>query len=176
MGNHIVSILIMIGIYYIVQIKVFQNDYSNLFGYTFFEVATGSMSPTINVGDVVIVKITKEVNENDIIVFKEENNFITHRLIQKEEGKIITKGDANNSEDKSITEDSILGKVITIIPQIGNWRKAILSPEVISLILILFVFFVRKSFRRAFIYGEKSISETSSCSSLFKSSDTRFDI
>lgn len=138
----IISVLIVIGVFYITQIKLFNNDYANLLGYTFFEVATGSMSPTINVGDVVIVKITKEVNENDIIVFKEENNFITHRLIQKEEGKIITKGDANNSEDKSITEDSILGKVITIIPQIGNWRKAILSPEVISLILILIVLLI----------------------------------
>ena len=138
----IISVLIVIGVFYITQIKLFNNDYANLLGYTFFEVATGSMSPTINVGDVVIVKITKEVNENDIIVFKEENNFITHRLIQKEEGKIITKGDANNSEDKSITEDSILGKVITIIPQIGNWRKAILSPEVIGLILILIVLLI----------------------------------
>lgn len=138
----IISVLIVIGVFYITQIKLFNNDYANLLGYTFFEVATGSMSPTINVGDVVIVKITKEVNKNDIIVFKEENNFITHRLIQKEEGKIITKGDANNSEDKSITEDSILGKVITIIPQIGNWRKAILSPEVISLILILIVLLI----------------------------------
>lgn len=138
----IISVLIVIGVFYITQIKLFNNDYANLLGYTFFEVATGSMSPTINVGDVVIVKITKEVNENDIIVFKEENNFITHRLIQKEEGQIITKGDANNSEDKSITEDSILGKVITIIPQIGNWRKAILSPEVIGLILILIVLLI----------------------------------
>lgn len=138
----IISVLIVIGVFYITQIKLFNNDYANLLGYTFFEVATGSMSPTINVGDVVIVKITKEVNENDIIVFKEENNFITHRLIQKEEGQIISKGDANNSEDKSITEDSILGKVITIIPQIGNWRKAILSPEVISLILILIVLLI----------------------------------
>lgn len=138
----IISVLIVIGVFYITQIKLFNNDYANLLGYTFFEVATGSMSPTINVGDVVIVKITKEVNENDIIVFKEENNFITHRLIQKEEGQIITKGDANNSEDKSITEDSILGKVITIIPQIGNWRKAILSPEVIGLILIFIVLLI----------------------------------
>ena len=63
----IVSILIIIGVYYIVQIKVFQNDYSNLFGYTFFEVATGSMSSTIEIGDIVVVKITKEVNKNDIL-------------------------------------------------------------------------------------------------------------
>ena len=147
----LVSIIIIIGIYYIVQIKVLKNSYANLFGYTFFEVATGSMSPTINVGDVVIVHLTKEVSENDIIVYKEGENFITHRLIKKEEGKIITKGDSNNSEDKAIEEADILGKVVKIIPQIGNWRKAILSPEVIGLIAILIILLVI-----SFIYSSKA--------------------
>ena len=61
----IVSILIIIGLYYLVQIKILNNSYANIFGYTFFEVATGSMSNTIEIGDVVIVKITKEVQENE---------------------------------------------------------------------------------------------------------------
>lgn len=137
----VVFILIIIATYYIVQIKVFRNEYANLFGYTFFEVATGSMSNTIEIGDVVIVKVTKEVKENEIIVYKDEENFVTHRLIKKEEDKLIAKGDANNSEDKPITENQILGKVICIIPQIGIWRKILLTPEIIGLILILLLLF-----------------------------------
>ena len=131
----IVSILIIIGVYYVVQIKVFQNDYANLFGYTFFEVATGSMSNTIEIGDVVVVKITKEVNKNEIIVYKDGDNFVTHRLVEKDGDKLVAKGDANNSEDKPITEDQILGRVICVVPQIGIWRKIFLSPEIIGLIL-----------------------------------------
>ena len=57
------------------QNSIFNNSYANIFGYTFFEVATGSMSNTIEIGDVVIVKITKEVQENEIIVYSEDNNF-----------------------------------------------------------------------------------------------------
>ena len=133
----IVSILIIICVYYIVQIKVFQNDYSNLFGYTFFEVATGSMSSTIEIGDIVVVKITKEVNKNDIIVYKDGDNFITHRLVEKDGDKLVAKGDANNSEDKPIVEEQILGRVICILPKIGIWRKILLSPEVIGLVFIL---------------------------------------
>lgn len=131
----IVSILIVIGVYYIVQIKVLNNDYSNLFGYTFFEVATGSMSNTIEIGDVVIVKITKEVNKNEIIVYRDGENFVTHRLVEKDGDKLVAKGDANNSEDKPITEEQILGKVIYVIPKMGVWRNILLSPEVIGLIL-----------------------------------------
>lgn len=131
----IVSILIIIGVYYIVQIKVFQNDYSNLFGYTFFEVATGSMSNTIEIGDVVVVKITKEVNKNEIIVYRDGDNFVTHRLVEKDGDKLVAKGDANNSEDKPITEEQILGRVIYVAPKLGIWRKILLSPEIIGLIL-----------------------------------------
>lgn len=135
----IVFLLIIIGTYYIFQIKVMNNGYANIFGYTFFEVATGSMSPTIEIGDVVIVKLTKQVNENDIIVYQEGNDFITHRLIKKNGDELIAKGEANNSEDKPIKSDMVIGQVIKIIPQIGIWRKVILTPEIIGLIFMLVI-------------------------------------
>lgn len=150
----IVSILIIIGIYYIVQIKVLKKDYSNLFGYTFFEVATGSMSNTIEIGDIVIVKITKKVNKDEIIVYKDGDNFITHRLIEKDGDKLVAKGDANNSEDKPIKEEQILGLVVCIIPKIGLWRKILLSPEIIGLIVIL-LFLIGVVFQFTSISEEK---------------------
>ena len=129
----IVSIIIFVGIYYIFQIKILKNDYSNIFGYTFFEVATGSMANTIEIGDVVVVELTNEVNENDIIVYKDENSFITHRLIEKNGNRLIAKGDANNSQDRPISQEQILGKVIYIIPKIGIWKKVLTSPEILGL-------------------------------------------
>jgi signal peptidase I len=135
----LVSVLIIIGIYYATQVTILKKDYANLFGYTIFEVATGSMADTINIGDVVVVKITKDVQENDIIVFQEENDFITHRLITKNDEQIITKGDANNSQDKPITEEQILGEVIKIIPNVGTWKIVIQSPEIIALIIIVII-------------------------------------
>lgn len=119
------------------QVKIQKKDYANLFGYSLFEVATGSMSPTIEVGDVVITKLTKEVNANDIIVYMDGKNIITHRLIEKNGDKIITRGDANNSEDKPIEEKMIIGEVVKIIPQLGTWQQILSSPEVLVLIVIL---------------------------------------
>lgn len=148
----IITLLILVGIYYIIQIKVLKNDFANLCGYTFFEVATGSMENTINIGDVVIVNLTKDVNENDIIVYKDDNNFITHRLIKKQADKLITRGDANNSEDKPINEDQILGKVIYIVPKMGIFRKIFISKEILGLVIailillgILFVYEAKKA-------------------------------
>lgn len=148
----IITLLILVGIYYIIQIKILKNDFANLCGYTFFEVATGSMENTINIGDVVIVNLTKDVNENDIIVYKDDNNFITHRLIKKQADKLITRGDANNSEDKPINEDQILGKVIYIVPKMGIFRKIFISKEILRLVIailillgILFVYEAKKA-------------------------------
>lgn len=132
-------IVIIIGAYYMYQIKIQKKEYANIFGYSFFEVATGSMSPTIEVGDVVITKITKDVNQNDVIVYKDGESIITHRLIEKNEEEIITRGDANNSEDKPIKENMIIGQVIKIIPQLGTWQKILSSPEILVLIIMLII-------------------------------------
>ena len=148
----IVTIIIAIGFYYIYQIKIAQNDYANLFGYTFFEVATGSMNPTMQIGDVIVVRITGEVEQNDIIVYKDGESIITHRLIKKDENKLIAKGDANNSEDKPIEPNMVLGKVEKIIPKLGIWRKILTSPEVVGLIIVLIVIF-------SFVFMSTSESE-----------------
>lgn len=135
----IITVVIIIGAYYMYQVKIQKKDYANLFGYSLFEVATGSMKPTIQIGDVVIVKITKDVNENDIIVYIDGDDIITHRLVEKNENNIVTRGDANNSEDKPIQENMIIGQVIKIVPQLGTWQNILSSPEVLALIIVLII-------------------------------------
>ena len=132
----VVVVITIIGLYYMAQVKILNKDYANIFGYTFFEVATGSMANTINIGDIVVVKVNEVFKENDIIVYKEENSFITHRVIKIDGQDLITRGDANNSEDKPIKSDQILGKVIYIIPKIGIWRRVSASPEILGMIII----------------------------------------
>ena len=135
----VVVVITIIGLYYMAQVKILNKDYANIFGYTFFEVATGSMTNTINIGDIVVVKVNETFKENDIIVYKEENSFITHRVIKIDGQDLITRGDANNSEDKPIKSDQILGKVIYIIPKIGIWRRVLASPEILGMIIIFII-------------------------------------
>ena len=135
----IIVVIIILSLYYLIQIKVLNKGYANIFGYTFFEVATGSMSDTIEIGDIVIVQLTKEVNEGEIIVYQKDNNFITHRLIQKEDEELITKGDANNTQDEPITLDNVIGKVVKIIPNLSIWKKVLSSPVIIIIITLIIV-------------------------------------
>ncbi len=125
-------LLVLLCVYTFIATDVLKKDYVNVFGYTYFVVASGSMSGTIEVDDVIFVRITKDVNTNDIITYKsKEGDLITHRLINKNGNTYITKGDVNNAVDDAVTQDQIIGKV-----------KFILSPSFIlkSLAIFLIVF------------------------------------
>ena len=56
----ILAIFFIIAIYGFINIKILKKDYVNLFGYTYFDIITGSMEDTINVHDMVFVKITED--------------------------------------------------------------------------------------------------------------------
>lgn len=127
----IVIIITLIFAVAFVQMKKNNAKYVNIFGYTIMQVITGSMSDTINIKDVIIVEITKQVNKNDIITYEEGDNLITHRIVDIKGNLITTRGDANNANDKPITTEKVVGKVIKIIPKIGIWQKVLLSPQVI---------------------------------------------
>lgn len=100
---------------------------SGYFKYYAVAIATGSMVPTINKGDVVIVN--QQFTEDDletgaVIAYKYGGKVIVHRindLIKKDKTIIIyTKGDANNDIDGwKVTPDMIIGIVKKKVPAIG---------------------------------------------------------
>lgn len=132
----ILIIILAILVFCYAQLKIFNKDYINFCGYTIFQVITGSMSNTINPQDIVIVKLTDDVKTHDIITFRVGDDFVTHRIIGNEEDKIITRGDANNSQDAPITKDQIVGKVVFIISNVAIWINVIKEPIVIAAIII----------------------------------------
>jgi len=138
----IVIIAIFFALYGIFQLKVMNKTYINYFGYTFFEVVSGSMSPTINTYDLIIVKIDNNVKEDDIVTFYSDNTFITHRIIEyKSDTKILTKGDANNTSDKYISKDAIIGKVIYTVREFGVIKRVVASPKVLISIFATIMLF-----------------------------------
>ena len=136
----IMLLLVLIIAFNFFQINVLNYQYSNLFGYSFFEVSTGSMSGTIEINDVILVKITKDVAIDDIITYKKGNDIITHRIVEINKGNITTKGDANNQKDEPIKSEDIIGKVIKNFHELGIWVKVLSDSKVrISIIITIFL-------------------------------------
>lgn len=85
----------------------------SLKGYSIFKVATGSMIPTLNIGDYILVKTSNQYKVGDIVTYKSDNNYITHRIVEIQNNEIYTQGDANNTLDEPITLLDIKGKLVT---------------------------------------------------------------
>ena len=106
--------------------------------YKIFLVQSGSMSPTINTGDVIVVSPTKNYRNNDIITFSGPSFTITHRIVNSNSSEFITKGDANKVVDQDkISQNKIIGKVVCILPKIGY--IAMFSKSLLGLILLIVI-------------------------------------
>ena len=144
----IILAIALIMAYNHVQVNIRGNTYTTMLGYSAFEVATGSMSNTIEIGDVILVKLiepNETLSENEIVVFTQDTTLVTHRIIKINGDQIITKGDANNTQDDPISRGQIIGKVVKIIPDVKMWKEIILTPKVLIptsiSILLLWIFF-----------------------------------
>ena len=138
----VLCVIAIIVIWGFVQLNVQKKDYINIFGYSVFSTETGSMSPTMEKGDIVIIKIGDEIREKDIITYKKENVFITHRIEKINEDSIIAKGDRHNTEDEPIKKDDIIGRVVFIINDVEVWKKVFTDINVIIPICITVILFI----------------------------------
>lgn len=99
-------------------------------GYHSFVLQSGSMSPTMPVGNLVITRSIHEYQKNDVITFytnDQSGNRLktptTHRIVDVRAGENLgyqTKGDGNKDPDPYITPaSSVIGKVIISVPYFG---------------------------------------------------------
>ena len=137
----IVFVFLAVIIFAKVNMLVTSKDYFELFGYSVFNVATGSMEPTIKQNDIIIVKMTDRYEIDDIVTFEKDDAYITHRIITINDNNLITKGDANNTNDVAIDKKSVLGKVVKILHNAGLWQKVLTSPKIIIMIFLTLVLF-----------------------------------
>ena len=132
-----------------------------------FSIVSGSMKPTINIDDIIIVKECgmEELEINDIITFNVDNELITHRIINTEyiDNNLIytTKGDNNEVTDiKKITYNQIEGKYVGKIPKLGKLLNFIKNKYVfysILCVLLVCVYEEKKQINRRINRKQKRI-------------------
>ena len=125
--------------------------------YPLLAVASGSMRPTLQVGDLIIVQGVNANDikaapepEGDIIVFRKPTNpreLIVHRAVDVEnKGGVLyftTKGDYNTGEDVwDLPETDVIGKAIgPSVPLLGYVTLFVQSPlgipVIVSIIVVL---------------------------------------
>ncbi len=129
--------------------------------YPLLAVASGSMRPTLNVGDLIVVQggfnvsdIVAAYETGDIIVFHNPTNpddLIVHRAVEEcQSGDTFylkTQGDNNSVLDRwEIYDSDLVGKVVGNVPYLGHVPLFVHTPTGIAIIVILLVILILLEF------------------------------
>ena len=110
--NIVLDIIIVILIVAIIIGQLNKNKPVSIFGYYFFTIVSGSMQNTLKIDDSIIVKKANEYKVNDIVTYKHDKTYVTHRIIEIDGDMVITKGDANTVADPAFNKSQLLGKYV----------------------------------------------------------------
>ena len=126
-----------------------------LFGYQVFRVVTDSMTPTLEVGDVILVKgcDPEDIRNGDIVTYdglegSYKGKIITHRVVTDPEVRdgvyyYQTKGDRDGAQfDPVITFSQVEGKYVRTLPLVDKLYTFFLSPlGLVSFIVLIVILF-----------------------------------
>lgn len=119
-----------------------------------FTVLSGSMEPSIKTGSLVFIIPKQTYKNGDVISFSQNGQLVvTHRIVKTitegAEKQYITKGDANNTADKTLVpESAVIGKEIFAVPYIGSFSIFLktLPGLIIFIILPALLFIIFEAF------------------------------
>ena len=128
-----------------------------LFGYQIYRVQTGSMSPTLEIGDVILSRRIEpsDIHKGDIITYRGtegemKDKLITHEVISEPvlgsggDYTIHTQGTVKGAlPDPAIDGDQVMGKYISTLKVLNHLYSFFLSPYgLIVFILVIVGLFV----------------------------------
>lgn len=151
LGN-ILFILFMIVIISLIAITAqskFTGSEPRILGHRLYLVDSGSMSPTINVDSMIIIKESKpsQIEVGDVITYYGYDNQsrVTHRVVAIENNGefFTTRGDANNAADPMPLEGSkLIGKMVFKIPMIGKLFRFLNTQIGIGILITLSILWI----------------------------------
>lgn len=110
---YFICIILIIYICIVGYQRLTNKDVVSFFDkYYFFEVASSSMESELHINDLIFVKSYDNYKVGDIITYKVDDTYVTHRIVSISDDGIITKGDANGACDEMISVDDVVGKYV----------------------------------------------------------------
>lgn len=144
----VISAVIGVNIYQWNARSLTGNALPMPFGYGGAVVLSGSMEPTIGVDELIIVKAEESYKTGDIVVFQSGKMPVVHRIVAIDGEYVITRGDANNTDDDPIALSQVKGRVIAHIPRVGKVVRILKTPPAMLLLIIAAVLTVELPYRK----------------------------
>lgn len=132
----VLGILLVCNLILIVKSTLQPEKPPSVLGVTPLAVLSGSMSGTIEAGDLIFVSQTtpETLETGDIIAYMSDGSVVTHRITAIGTGEngtmqFTTKGDANNTADEEpVTADQLVGVYRGRLPGVGDFALFLRQP------------------------------------------------
>lgn len=144
----LLAVLIGVSIYSINASMLGGNALPMPFGFGMTVVLSGSMEPELSIDDLLIVTPSDSYEVGDVVVYQTQRTAVVHRIVSINSEEIITRGDANNTDDDPITKENIKGKVVCAIPFVGLIVNLIKTPVGTILLLGIAIWLLEASFKK----------------------------
>ncbi len=118
------------------------------FGVGVSVVLSGSMEPELSVNDLIVVKKADSFEVGDVVVYRDKESFVVHRIKSIDGETVVTRGDANGADDAPISVSDIAGKLSFSVPFFGVVIRFLRSPVGIIVIIALAVLLLELSFKK----------------------------
>jgi len=129
------SLTVLMGVMLVCNLYIMGARYiggeqqPDILGFSTAIVISGSMSGSIEVNDMIIIRKTGDYAVGDIITFYSGENLVTHRIVDTNQAGYITRGDANNAPDsEAVPTEQIVGEVIFVVRGVGRTVELLRSP------------------------------------------------
>jgi signal peptidase I len=115
--------------------------------YDVYIVRSESMSPAINMGDIVVTGpvdglLSREIKPGTIVTYRAGTTTVTHRVLSVGDNALLTKGDAVEDPDpRSVSMSQVVGEYLFRIPKLGylaaflhtrvGWLLLVVTPAII---------------------------------------------
>lgn len=166
-----VCFIAAIIIYYIISVQIHSKDKDYKPGISIYTIISPSMTPNINVYDVVVnirVDDPEKIKVGDIITFKSqaatsEGMTITHRVIARDQlpdgtYEYMTQGDNNPEPDGSyVMFNNVIGKEILTIPGLGKIQFLIANKKswLFLLLIPISIYLIKEIYKLIDLVGLK---------------------
>ena len=141
------AVIVISNLYIFIARTIGGIESPAFFGWSSAVVVSGSMTGSIEVNDLIIIKRCENYKTGDIVTFKNGGNIVTHRIIGQTGKGFITKGDANNAPDEeTVSPDLIIGRVVLRIAGVGAVITFFKTPFGMLCLLILGILIIEWPF------------------------------